>query len=391
MGATIFSSSGRPDRTFAIAVAVVALFGAAELIAIGAHYAGKARAARKANQALVVTAEPAVTTPAPAAAAATPGSAPAASAAPTAATSTAKASPSSEAVSVAERLLKEATLLRERGDTTNALARLQDAVQQEPGNAKVLAEMAMIYESIQLFDRSNETWRKIQQIGPSAGALYELADMKLKLGAQPVAQATAAPATVAPAEPGFAGVSPLDAGTTRGGVDGIPDGSSFGITEATVTNNPDPDAETNLTLRVGVKVRTNTLIDHTKVKIQVYFYDTVDNNKVALTDAEVSYEWLTPNHDWKGANPETLAVSYVRLKGGAISSEAALSEAAAAVTPPAAGKKAATPKKSATDGTTRKYAGYQVRVYYNDQLQDVRAEPTKLLNLFAPPLTLTTQ
>jgi hypothetical protein len=29
-----------------------------------------------------------------------------------------------------------------------------------------------------------------------------------------------------------------------------------------------------------------------------------------------------------------------------------------------------------------------VRIYYNDQLQDVRAEPTKLLNLFPPPLTL---
>jgi hypothetical protein len=286
---------------------------------------------------------------------------------------------------VAERLLKEATLLRERGDTTNALARLQDASQRDPKNANVLAEMAMIYESIQLFDRSNATWRKIQEIGPSAGALYELADMKLKVGAAP----TTAP--VAAAGPGFAGVSPLDAGTNRSGPEGIPDGSTFGITEASVTNNPDPDADTNLTLRVGVKVRPNTLIDHTKVKIQVYFYDTVDNNKVALTDAEVSYEWITPNHDWKGTNPEILAVSYVRLKGGAISSEAALTEAAAAVTPPVGGKKASAPKKSTTDSSTRKYAGYQVRVYYNDQLQDVRAEPTKLLNLFAPPLTLPSQ
>jgi hypothetical protein len=214
--------------------------------------------------------------------------------------------------------------------------------------------------------------------------------MKLKVGAAPVAAAPAPPAAAA-AGPGFAGVSPLDAGTTRNGPEGIPDGSTFGISEATVANNPDPDAETNLTLRVGVKARANTIIDHTKVKIQVYFYDTVDNNKVALTDAEVSYEWLTPNHDWKGTNPEILAVSYVRLKNGAVNSDAALTEAAAAVTPPAAGKKAAAPKKNAGDGAVRKYAGYQVRVYYNDQLQDVRAEPTKLLNLFAPPLTLPTQ
>jgi len=36
---------------------------------------------------------------------------------------------------------------------------------------------------------------------------------------------------------------------------------------------------------------------------------------------------------------------------------------------------------------TRKYLGYIVRVYYNDQLQDKRAEPTRLLTLFPAPNT----
>ncbi|MGI9086779.1 MAG: tetratricopeptide repeat protein [Chthoniobacterales bacterium] len=374
MQATSLTSPARPDKTFAIAIALVSLLGAAELIALGAHYAARARAARAAAAPVTMT-TPTAAPSAPAIPKATPAaSAPAA---------TAQSSPSNAALSVAENLLKEATLLRERGDTNNALARLQDAAQRDPKNASVLAEMAMIYESMQLFDRSNETWKKIQEIGPSAGALYELADMKLKVGAAP----TAAPVTTA--GPGFAGVSPLDAGTTRNDPEGMPAGSTFGISEATVAENPDPEAETNLTLRVGVKVRSNTIIDHTKVKIQVYFYDTVDNNKIALTDAEVNYEWLTPNHDWKATNPEILAVSYVRLKAGAPLSDAALAEAAAAVTPPAGGKKAKSSKKTeSTDASTRKYAGYQVRVYYNDQLQDVRAEPTKLLNLFPPPLTL---
>ena len=379
MRAGTLTSPMRPDRTYAIAIAIVSVLGAAQLLAVALHYAGRYRAAQRAAQPTIV-AEPAVPS-ATAPALATPPE-PAATMPPAAI----QATPSNAALSVAEHLLKEATLLRERGDTTNALARLQDASQRDPKNANVLAEMAMIYESIQLFDRSNETWRKIQEIGPSAGALYELADMKLKVGVAP----TVAPAGAA-AGPGFAGVSPLDAGMRRNDAEGIPDGSTFGITEATVTENPDPDAETNLTLRVGVKVRANTLIDHTKVKIQVYFYDTVENNKVALTDAEVSYEWLTPNHDWKGTNPEILAVSYVRLKNSAISPEAALSEAAANVTPPGTGRRAGgTAKKPAGPGS-RKYAGYQVRVYYNDQLQDVRAEPTKLLNLFAPPLTLPSQ
>src|SRR5205814_2161151 len=65
--------------------------------------------------------------------------------------------PSSAALSASDRLLKEANVLRERGDTANALARLQDASQRDPKNPQVLAEMAALYESIQLYDRSNET------------------------------------------------------------------------------------------------------------------------------------------------------------------------------------------------------------------------------------------
>ena len=382
MRAGSFSSPVGPDRTYPIAIAIVSVLGAAQLLAVAIHYAGKYRAASRTAEPTIV-AEPAV-----ASATAPPLATPPEAAAPMPAAAP-QTTPSNAALSAAEQLLRDATLLRERGDTTNALARLQDASQRDPKNANVLAEMAMIYESIQLFDRSNETWRKIQEIGPSAGALYELADMKLKVGVAPTAPPADGP--IAAAGPGFAGRSPLDAGTAaRNDPEGIPVGSTFGIVEAAVTENPDPDAETNLTLRVGVKVRANTLIDHTKVKIQVYFYDTVENNKVALTDAEVSYEWLTPNHDWKGTNPEVLAVSYVRLKQSAISPDAALSEAAANVTPPLGNRKASTAKKAPASGS-RKYAGYQVRVYYNDQLQDVRAEPTKLLNLFAPPLTLPTQ
>ncbi|MDQ6766084.1 MAG: hypothetical protein M3Z22_08305 [Verrucomicrobiota bacterium] len=376
MRATSFSAPARADKSLKIAVIFVSVFGAIELLAVALHYGARWRVTHQGSQpAAVVT--PAVTTEStPAVATET-----ASVASTTAPVAAAQGSPSNAALSAAERLLKEATLLRERGDTNNALARLQDAAQRDPKNANVLAEMAMIYESMQLLDRSNETWRKIEEIGPSAGALYELAEMKLRVGVG----SSAAPAT---AGPGFAGVSPLDAGTTRNDPDGVPTGSTFGISEATVTQNPDPEADTNLTLRVAVKSRSNTILDHTKVKIQVYFYDTVDNNKIALTDAEVNYEWLTPNHDWKATNPEVLAVSYVRLKGGAISSEAALTEAAAAVTPPSGGKKPKPAKKGDAAEANRKYAGYQVRVYYNDQLQDVRAEPTKLLNLFPPPLTL---
>jgi tetratricopeptide (TPR) repeat protein len=362
-----------PDKIFTIALGVVAIFAAAEIAATAVFYINRARTE-------YVAAHPKAIAP--------PVEAPKATVAPVeestpAPVTNVQSPPSATVLSAAERLLKEATELREKGDTTNALARLQEAAQSDPKNANVLAQMAMIYESIQLFERSNETWRKIQEIGPSAGAMYELAEMKLKNGV------TAPPTTAT--GPGLTGASPLDAGTTRSDADGIPDGSTFGITEVTATDTPDVDAETNMKLKIAVKSRPNTAIDHTKVKIQVFFYDTVDNKEVVLTDADVSYEWLTPHHDWKDTNPEVLAVTYLRQKNKPVSPDAALSAAAANVTPPG-GKKKTPPKKGPTEelpgeGGHRKYLGYIVRIYYNDQLQAVRADPTKLLNLFPPPFT----
>ena len=72
-----------------------------------------------------------------------------------------------------------------RGDTTNAIAKLQQATALDPGNAEILAELAMTYESMQLFDRSNEVWRSLQSLGPAVGPLFELADLKLQVGVPP--------------------------------------------------------------------------------------------------------------------------------------------------------------------------------------------------------------
>ena len=360
-----FSSALRSDKTLAIALGFVALFGVTELLAVAYYYAARTHAAYKLAQpasttstALPSTEEP-VTATVPS-------------------TATEPNATSTQApVSVADRLLRQARKLRERGDTTTALARLQEAVQAEPKNASVLAEMAMIYESIQLFDRSNETWRRVQELGPSAGPLYELADMKLKIGVPTVASTPTAVAAL--------GL----------GADGIPDGSTFGITEVAPTVTNDPEAETHLTLRVAVKKRPEATIDYTQVKIQVFFYDTADNNqRVVLTDADVSYEWLTPNHNWQETNPEILTVTYLRAKKDAISSDAALTAAASAVVPPVPGKKnrpSKPPPTESVESGQRKYLGYIVRVYYKDQLQAVRAEPNRLLNLFPPPFTAPTQ
>src|SRR5436189_4017633 len=334
------ASSSPSDRTYSVAVGVILVFAALEILAIAIHFGAEYHSERATLPSLKRPAAPASakpgTTPLPAQ----------------------PEVPSSAALSASDRLLKEANVLRERGDTANALARLQDAAQRDPRNAQVLAEMAAIYESIQLYDRSNETWKKIQDLGPSAGPLYELADMKLRVGAA---------ATPSPGVAMDTAGKPLDA-------EGLPEGSIFGVTNIETEQVADPDAETNFRLKIGIKKRNGVAIDHSKLRIMVLFYDSLDNDKVVSTDADVNYEWMNPKHDWVESNPETLIVTYLRSKTHAVTSEAALSAAAAAITP---GKNSSRSKKrsdsaSSTDSLSgdsgrRKYLGYVIRILYDDK------------------------
>jgi hypothetical protein len=265
---------------------------------------------------------------------------------------------------------------RERGDTTDAIAKLQQASALDPANPEILAELALTYETMQLFDRSNEVWRRLQSLGAEVGPLYELASLKLRVGAlakdEPVADTTPA---------------------ASGDAAGIPDGSTFGISELSVRNLSDPDAETKLRLRIGVKKRPDAEIDHTRVKIQVFFYDMVNNDQVVLTNADVSYEWITPGHDWADTGTEVLDVTYLRLKPPPPGAPRPVE------VPDSVEKAKLAERKTADAGALlptsesgpRQYLGYIVRLYYKDQLQTVRADPTRLLNLFPPPASAPAQ
>ncbi len=345
------------DRPYSIALGLVLVVAAVELLATAIHFGAKYRRERVAARAEAAAIALSQATPPPVASVA---SAPAQATAP----------PSSAALSASERLLKEATALRERGDTANALARLQEATQRDPRDANVLAELATIYESIQLFDRSNETWQKIQALGPSTGPLYELAQSKMRNG---VAAPSAPPATADTAG------KAIDA-------DGIPEGSIFGVTDVSTEPIPDPDAETNLRLKITVRKRPGVSYEVGKLRINVFLYDLADE-RVVLTDADTASEWLSPKHDWSESDTETLIVSYRRSKIHGVTSEAAISAAAAAVTPGKASgrsKKRAEPSPppdaQANDVGHRGYLGYLIRVYYNDKLQTVRADPAHLVN-----------
>jgi hypothetical protein len=362
----------RAQRTSAVAMALLGAVAAAQVLTglyLTTHRGlqDEAAARRLAIEAKLFRRPKEAETPAP-----KPVKIPAVTGAPAATVHPAASPPKS----VPETLLRVARGFRDRGDTTNAIAKLQQASALDPGNPEVLAELALTYEAMQLFDRSNEVWRRLQSLGTSAGPLFELAELKLRVGV-PVEEAS--PAASTPAVSGDAA--------------GIAEGSTFGISELNLKYLSDPEADAKLLLRIGVKKRPDAEIDHTKVKIQVFFYDMVDNDQVVLTNADVSYEWITPGHDWAATGTEVLDVTYFRPKP-------LPPGAPRPVEVPDSVEKAKLAEHKPNSGGSllptnevgpRQYLGYIVRLYYQDQLQVVRADPTRLLNLFPPPFNPSSQ
>jgi eukaryotic-like serine/threonine-protein kinase len=127
--------------------------------------------------------------------------------------------------------------------------------------------------------------------------------------------------------------------------------SILAITETTLSETTDPNAQNHFILKVGVKPRLGTQNGHI-VRIVVSFYDLTKDNKMKLTDARVGYDWLTSTRDWTDATPKFLAATYVR------------------------------PKSQLPSPDERRYGGFIVRVYFDGLLQDSRATPPELLTLF---------
>src|SRR5438105_15181153 len=353
---TLLSRAIQIDPSFHVAVGVIVILAIAEVFFATSYYVGRARANRVSAKTIAA--------PVALATAASSASAPAVAQPSISPAAALNAPPPS----IVDQLLQEGKELRERGDTTNALARFQEALDSEPDNTGVLQEMAQTYESMQLFDRANDVWRRIKQISPSDSATYELADRRLKVGI----------AASAPTEP--ASANPETNIAPRKDIGGNADGPIMGILDVKTTVTPDADAETNLALEIGIKKEPGAVVDHHKVKILVFLYDIVNDKDIKLTDADVTNEWVTSKHDWSDTNPEVLLVRYVRAKTGGALSESSLSEAAAKVRP---GQKSRG-SKGAADTGQRKYLGYIVRVYYDDELQAVQAEPSRLLQQFPP-------
>lgn len=256
-----------------------------------------------------------------------------------------------------DELILQGKQLRERGDMGTAITKFREAAALDTKSPVPLNELATTYDKMGLADKAAEHWRKIYDMGESAGVYYQVAEAKIK-----ASQATAlrnvekaSVGTTAAAAPPQ-DTTPIDVSQP---IDGIAAGALLGLLEVRAEDERDDNSAKRFVLHIPIKARPKARVDVRDLVIHVLFYDLVDKQNVVQTSANVSSRWATPPADWTDTDTEELAVEYQLPKPE--------------------------PRAKRED---RKYFGYIVRIYYKQQLQAAAAEPERLAQQYPPPPTL---
>jgi hypothetical protein len=229
--------------------------------------------------------------------------------------------------------------IRGMSDMQGALEMLKRADELTPDHPAIIAEIAQTYEQMGVATKATDSWRRIQLLGETnAGSFFELASRRL--GAGPAA--TSAPLALAmPGAHGLEGEKNLRLGACQVARD-------FSV------NNGE-----RYTVRVPISRAGSQPVDGKAVNLEVFFFDRVNGAQVAQSIAPEPVEtWQSAPVDWSGSGEETLDVVY-HLP--------ALSTA------------------EIQQHGRRSYYGYMLRLYYNNKLQDVAAEPRDLLEFGSAP------
>jgi hypothetical protein len=242
------------------------------------------------------------------------------------------------AARVAE-LLAEAEKLGGGASPGDALVPLEEAQMLQPRNAEVLSRLAALHERLGQTELAEAAWQDLISLGPDAGRFLEVAEIRLRL-----LKPEAAPAETAAA----------DALELRDQV-GLQPGSLLGVVDLKLNDSNEGGAETK-DLRLAVKARPGETVDGRDVRINVTFYEML-NGEIVPTMSRVQSMWFTTPVDWKDEGIEILEVKYE------------------------------VPRLGPDGGPAPEYYGYVVNIYHRGQLQETRAEPVDLQELFPPPLS----
>ena len=229
-------------------------------------------------------------------------------------------------------LLAEADKLEAGASPGDALAPLEEALGIQPSNAELIARVATLQERLGQTELAQSAWQKVVALGPGAGKLFDIAEVRLKLLEGPAA----------------------DQGMELRDQIGLQPGSALGVVDLKVEDGGTASTPVK-DLRLAVKARPGEPIDARDVRINVTFYETLDG-EIVPTMSRVQSMWFTTPVDWKGEGVEILEVKYE------------------------------VPRIGADGGPPPQFYGYMVNIYHRGQLQETRAEPADLQDLFPPPL-----
>ena len=230
-------------------------------------------------------------------------------------------------------LLAEADKLEAGASPGDALVPLEEALDVQPRNAELIARVATLHERLGQTELAQATWQKVVALGPDAGKLFDIAEVRLKLLQGPAA----------------------DEGMELRDQIGLQPGSALGVVDLKVKDGGTASTPVK-DLRLAVKARPGDPIDARDVRINVTFYETLDG-EIVPTMSRVQSMWFTTPVDWKGEGVEILEVKYE------------------------------VPRLGPDGGPPPQFYGYMVNIYHRGQLQETRAEPVDLQELFPPPLS----
>jgi hypothetical protein len=248
-----------------------------------------------------------------------------------------KPDPATQLLKDVNYVVTTAKEIRGMSDMQGALEMLKRADELTPDHPAIIAEIAQTYEQMGVATKATDSWRRIQLLGETkAGSFYELASRRL--GAGPAA--TAAPLSM-PGGGSLEGEKNLRLGACQVARD-------FAVSNAE-----------RYTVRVPIVRAGSQPVDGKAVNLEVFFFDRVNGVQVAQTIAPEPVEtWQSTPVDWSGSGEETLDVVYhlPTLSAAEIQQHG-----------------------------RRSYYGYMLRLYYNNKLQDVAAEPRDLLDFGSAP------
>ena len=150
-------------------------------------------------------------------------------------------------------LLAEADKLEAGASPGDALVPLEEALDGQPRNAELIARVATLHERLGQTELAQATWQKVVALGPDAGKLFDIAEVRLKLLQGPAA----------------------DEGMELRDQIGLQPGSALGVVDLKVKDGGTASTPVK-DLRLAVKARPGDPIDARDVRINVTFYETLD-------------------------------------------------------------------------------------------------------------------